>query len=311
MGNVLAVATEDGALELNLVDLNRARLGARLGVWRRTRDLCRLPIIEEEHREAFLGAYWGRVPRHHEIRWLLYTASVRGYLLKHSIKNSLRGEGATRRVSSGGKHHAHIPAADVAAARRDRAVWDHLSDQPHQHASRLDKLAIRLADSPSHLRDLTVVARAAPRVWRRYRELKAALHQAPQPFGGLGVCVRPWEQDPGAVVELLDDLGVRHILLRLHPWQDDHRAEEQLAAELAGRGYGLMFTIPQNRDLVRDPERWRAAVTQIAERFTPYGSSFQVGQAVNRSKGGRGRGGSIWISISRPQRSCAAFRGSR
>ena len=27
-------------------------------------------------------------------------------------------------------------------------------------------------------------------------------------------------------------------------------------------------------------------MTQIAERFTPYGSSFQVGQAVNRSKWG-------------------------
>jgi hypothetical protein len=37
---------------------------------------------------------------------------------------------------------------------------------------------------------------------------------------------------------------------------------------------------------VRDPARWRAAVEELAERFTPYGRQFQVGQAINRSKWG-------------------------
>jgi len=44
--------------------------------------------------------------------------------------------------------------------------------------------------------------------------------------------------------------------------------------------------IPQNRELVRDRKRWRAAVEELAERFSPLGRHFQVGQAINRSKWG-------------------------
>ena len=81
---------------------------------------------------------------------------------------------------------------------------------------------------------------------------------------------------------------MRHALLRLHPWQDDHAAEEELARALRAleRPPDLAFSLPQNRELVRDPQRWRAAVAELAERFTPYGRSFVVGQAVNRSKWG-------------------------
>ncbi len=76
------------------------------------------------------------------------------------------------------------------------------------------------------------------------------------------------------------------MLLRLHPWEDDHAAEEELARELHARGLEVSFALPQNRELVRDPARWRRALEAIAPRFTPYGRHFQVGQAINRSKWG-------------------------
>ena len=79
---------------------------------------------------------------------------------------------------------------------------------------------------------------------------------------------------------------MRRVLLRLHPWQDDHRAEEELARELRRRGYELAFALPQNRDLVRDLGRWRAAVEELGARFAPYGRHFQIGQAINRWKWG-------------------------
>jgi hypothetical protein len=287
MGNVLAVPVREGGLpELEVVDFNRARTDRRLGVVRRTRDLCRFPVVERSHRRAFLEGYWGSVPNPWSPRWLLHIASVRGYLIKHAIKNRLRGQGATRRVVRSGAHHAHIPPADPAASARDKIVWDRLSDQPHQHAGKLEKLIIRAADAPSHLRDFAVVATSLPAAWKRFRELKRTLYEQPTPFSGAGVCTRPWPEHKDQQLASIDELGVRRLLLRLHPWDEDHDDEEWLARELAGRGYELCFALPQNRDLVRDRGWWRSAIAELADRFAPYGRQFQVGQAVNRSKWG-------------------------
>ena len=98
--------------------------------------------------------------------------------------------------------------------------------------------------------------------------------------------MRPWPEAPDRLLEAIEELGVGKILLRLHPWDRDHDAEEELARELVARGYELMFALPQNRDLVRDPVRWRDQIEELAERFIPYGRHFQIGQAINRSKWG-------------------------
>ena len=285
MGNVLAVETQDD-LDLYLVDFNRARLGREPGVWSRTRDICRLPVLRREHRAAFLEGYWGTVPSRHSFRWWFYALSVDGYILKHAIKKKLRFLRLKRRHAHGGSHHPHIPAASDGASSRDKAVWDHLSDQPHQHASRGEKFAIRLADSPAHIRDLGIVAASATKVRHRYRELKTALYDHPKTFDGIGLAVRPWPQDPDHHLREIEALGVGPVLIRLHPWDSEHGDEERLAEALVSQGHDISFAIPQNRDLVRDRKRWRAAVEEIAERFSPFGRYFQVGQAINRSKWG-------------------------
>jgi hypothetical protein len=285
MGNVVAVQTGDD-LALYLVDFNRARIGREPGVWRRTRDICRLPVLRREHRAAFLEGYWGKVPPRFSFRWWFYALSVDGYILKHAIKKRMKFLRLKRRHAHGGSHHPHIPAASDGASSRDKAVWDHLSDQPHQHASRGEKFAIRLADSPAHLRDLGIVAASASKVRRRYRELRKTLYERPKTFEGIGLAVRPWPQDPDRHLSEIEALGVGPVLLRLHPWDSDHGDEERLAEALVGLGHELSFVIPQNRDLVRDRERWRAAVEELAERFSPMGRHFQIGQAINRSKWG-------------------------
>ena len=285
LGNILAVEKADD-LELYLIDFNRARIGRRLGVYSRIRDICRLPVLERKHREAFLGGYWGSVPSRLSPKWWFYALSVNGYIWKHAIKRRVKPFRLGRRHAHTGPHHAHIPAAEEGASGRDKAVWDHLSDQPHQHATRGEKLAIRLADSPSHLRDLATVVISAPSVWKRYRRLKTRLHEAPIPFAGVGLAVRPWPEDPESHLSAVNDLGVGPVLLRLHPWDENHDDEEWLAKGLVESGHEVAFVIPQNRDLVRDIARWKAAVEELAERFIPLGRHFQIGQAINRSKWG-------------------------
>lgn len=285
MGNVLAVG-EGPSPSLYVVDFNRARIGRRPGVYRRTRDICRQPVIGGERRAAFLEGYWGAVPPRWSFKWWFYGISVDAYIYKHVVKRRLRRHRLRRRHAHRGGHHDHLPPAPRSARQRDRAVWDHLSDQPHQHAGTWAKRWIRLVDSPQHAVELGLILRSAPKIWRRYRRLRAELHARPVMMDGFGLCVRPWPDDPDGHLCAIDELGVRRILLRLHPWEDDHDAEERLARALRDRGCELAFSLPQVRDLVTDLERWRTVVAELGERFRPYGSVFQIGQAVNRSKWG-------------------------
>ena len=125
-----------------------------------------------------------------------------------------------------------------------------------------------------------------PKIRRRYTELKSQLYSQPVEWPGMGLAIRPWVENPAALMGALEELGARQILLRLHPWQKQHTQEEELARELHRQGYELVFVLAQNRELVRDLDRWRAAVTELVERFGKFGTHFQVGQAINRSKWG-------------------------
>lgn len=285
VGNLLVVPQgEDGAPVVHYLDLNRARLGRPLGVWERTRDLCRLRIFAPDQQRRFLAAYWRGRERGMGAKRLLYLVLHKSFLWRTDFKDWLR---RPLRGMAPRSAHAHIPPAPAGAAARDRTVWDRLSDQPHQHATRLERAGVRLADARAHLAEAGAVLRASPRIWRRYRSLRRDLYAAPGPWSGVGVAVRPWPRDPDGLLAAVDELGVRDLYLRLDTWDETGRdAEEELARQLATRGYVLTFGLPQDRSLVRDPERWQAAVEEIARRFTPYGRRFQVGQAINRSKWG-------------------------
>jgi hypothetical protein len=299
-GNVLVEPGDRAFERMMLVDLNRARFGRRLTLNERMRDLARMPLHRPELRRELLDAYWSPalpVPpppsrARRRLGDLLFALSHWSFRLNNRGKQGVRSR--LRRLQDlllpRRGAHAHIPAAERGASARDKIVWDALSDQPHQHASKLEKLRVRVADAPAHLRSATIAAKALRRARRRQREIVAGLFREPVTFGGLGVGVRPpgppgceaWERLLAAV----DELGVRSVLLRVHPWDPDHDAEVALAAALAARGLELTVALPQSRDLVRDPARWRAAVAELAERLAPYARHFQVGQAVNRSKWG-------------------------
>lgn len=285
-GNVLLRFGSDGRpVSLDLVDLNRARIGRPPSVSERTRDLSRLALFRPEHQDLLLESYWGAPASGPQKA--LYLSYHRSFLWKNDTKKRVRGvTGKIKSLVGPRTAHAHIPDAPAGASARDQVVWDRLSDQPHQHAGRLTKLRVRAADARDHAGEAAVIAGALPRIWSRYQELLRRLHSAPVDFAGAGVCLRPWPEAPEAPLALAQELGARHVLLRLHPWEEDHTAEEELARELHARGYELTFALPQNRDLVRDPARWRRALEEIGPRFAPYGPRFQIGQAINRSKWG-------------------------
>jgi tRNA A-37 threonylcarbamoyl transferase component Bud32 len=283
VGNLLVSYASGGRPDIFIVDLNRARIGQTLGLQRRTRDLCRLRIFKPEHQDTFLRAYWGERSNGFAFKRRLYRLYHEAFLLRNRTKAWLRSPLAGLEPRHA---HAHIPPAPENAGVRDQVAWDHLSDQPHQHASRLQRVGVRLADIGAHAREIGACAAALPRIARRYRQLQRAPRPAEVAFTGIGVALRPWPTAPEELLGTLEELGLRQVLIRLHPWADRHDDEESLARELVARGYELAFALPQDRQFVRDPSRWRSTLDEIAERFAPLGNYFQIGQAVNRSKWG-------------------------
>jgi hypothetical protein len=290
IGNLLLLpgASPGEIADVAVLDLNRCRLRESVGAADRMRDLCRLPLDLAPDRERLLAAYFAPGPVPDAAR-RTHDAARRGFLSRNRSKQRLRGALARWKgwlVPRG--VHAHIPPPAEGAAVRDRAVWDRLSDQPHQHAGRLARAAIRIADLPKHVAATAALAGALPRIRRRYRELAAQELGPPEPFAWPepGIALRPSPEEPEALLAAFDRLGARRAMLRLHPWEESHEAELALARALSERGVELAFTLPQNRELVRDPARWSAAIERLAEAFVPLGRRFQIGQAINRSKWG-------------------------
>ncbi|MEM9290412.1 MAG: lipopolysaccharide kinase InaA family protein [Acidobacteriota bacterium] len=286
-GDLVGGAIHD--FRLYIIDLNRARLRRRVGLSERLRDLCRLRIFLRQDQEVLLEAYWPEHVGTSALGWrsALFRLYQKLFLGRIEAKKKARGGFAgLRDFFRPRRAHAHIPQAPSGADSRDKIVWDKLSDQPHQHASRWEKLTVRAADLGGHLRTASVLVPTLPKIWSRYWALGKELYQREVEFPGLGIGLRPWPENPEALLEALDDLGSRQALIRLHPWDEEHQAEEELARELSHRGWDLTFALPQNRELVRDPQRWRRSLQRLGEAFSPYGKRFQIGQAVNRSKWG-------------------------
>jgi hypothetical protein len=251
------------------------------------RDLSRLRIFRPVHQKHFLRSYWDDQSAASNYKLLLFRLCQAAFLAKNRTKAAIRVPWRKlRSLLTSRSVHAHIPSAPKDAAKRDKIVWDRLSDQPHQHAGRWDRLTVRVADLRVHGREVIAALQAAPDTWDRYQELKVGLNRSQVQWAGVGVAVRPFAKNSEGLIRALEEMEVSNVYLRLHPWEGSMTAEAVLAHELRAAGFDLAFGIPQNRELVRDPARWIDLIAEIAERFQPYGHHFQIGQAVNRSKWG-------------------------
>ena len=288
IGNVLLQRGRQEAVpELSVIDLNRARQKARVSVSQRTRDLSRLGFPDPLTTRRMLRAYWGERDRAMSLKRWLYRLFHSAYLVRVEGKKKLRGLMRALGTSLfGRKPHVHIPAAPEGAAVRDKSVWDDLSDQPHQHASRFERLRVRVADLGTHATAFKVALGVMPRIRRRHRDLVAGLWKEPVAWPGAGVAVGPGSASAEELLEALSEIGTTQVLMRLHPWEEEWEDSERLARQLSDGGAELTFALPQVRDLVRDAARWQAVVDEIGRRFIGYGRRFQLGQAINRSKWG-------------------------
>lgn len=293
-GNVLLSESTTDA-ELFLVDLNRARFRRRLSTSQRLRDLSRMPVLRPEDRAEYLTGYRpGGLPR---LQRFWFEACHHGFRFKLGSKRGARR--GLRRLSDlllpRRRAHPHVPDARQGATATERTVWDPLTDQPHQQATRGQRLGVRVRDIGHHagplLRSAVPLLLSVAEARRRRRALDRA--PATVRFGGLGVAVGPGPVPVASLAGAIGDLGVDTVLLRFHLWQgvDPDLLELARTLRCGDRPVDLVFQLSQDRSLVRDAGLWRRRVEEAAAALVPFGRRFLIGQAPNRSKWGVWRPG--------------------
>lgn len=285
IGNFV-VRSGTSPLDVLLVDLNRARAVGRLSWSQRLRDLSRLPLASDEAQRALLSGYLGHDPgRAVKFFYRLYKGAYFGRINAKTWLRSWLPRWRHRRQHA----YEHIPRPDPGQGARRQATWDPLTDQPFQHAPPRARRLSRLRDAPAHAADAARVLAALPAIAWKSRALRGEQFVHPVPWPGVGVALGPGPEDPATILALLENLNPAHLLLRVHPWQQPG-PEVELARRLAAAGYDLTFALPQVRELVTDLDRWRQMVRAWGRELAPWGSRFQIGQAINRSKWG------VWTS---------------
>ena len=99
---------------------------------------------------------------------------------------------------------------------------------------------------------------------------------------GMGV-----DLDKGAVQkELVDELGVKHLLVRMPLWQMD-RIEEYVAfAKSFGSGKHILLNVLQDREHIEDKTLLEKDIEMIFNKFGSFVHEYQIGNAINRTKWG-------------------------
>lgn len=170
----------------------------------------------------------------------------------------------------------------------DLSWWDSYSDQPYRIPAELKPRI-----SSAHLREYMATAATClgltPAILWRYLNLKPSPAEI-DVRAFVGLSVSPDVRFDGAVAEMVAELGVEELLVRVPTWElnklDDYA---RYLESFSGKRF--LINVLQNRDTVRDIELWRGGLRKIfgtLQTFTPY---FQVGNAINRTKWGCGNSG--------------------
>ncbi|SFV57840.1 FIG00388565: hypothetical protein [hydrothermal vent metagenome] len=100
-------------------------------------------------------------------------------------------------------------------------------------------------------------------------------------FYGMGV-----DLDKGDIqIELIEELGIKHILMRMPLWEID-RVDEFVEFTQKFKNQTILLNILQDREHIEDIELLQKDIKIVFEKFSPIVTEYQVGNAINRTKWG-------------------------
>ncbi len=160
--------------------------------------------------------------------------------------------------------------------------WDPWSCQPCI-VPKADKRRISAANVREYARVLlTAIALSGGVAWQ-YNRLRKRRNKDMADFAGLGIHSEPQWQN--AHTEMVEELGVKHLLLRIPVWRPD-QFEHDLRFLERFETNRFVINILQDRQSVLDPDLWQSRLHQIFDAFSGRCNIFKIGNAVNRSKWG-------------------------
>ncbi len=161
--------------------------------------------------------------------------------------------------------------------------WDPHSDQPYRLAPSQKRRATAshlLEYGKTALTGIAILPFALAHLCRT-----STMRPLPQPADFVGLGISSDRSTPTAIVELVEELGVKRLLLRVPTWHAD-QLEPYLDFAQNFSSQKILVNILQSRNNAADPDAWSRALEQIINAFWPLTHEFQLGNAVNRSKWG-------------------------
>jgi len=166
--------------------------------------------------------------------------------------------------------------------------WNIYADQPHNIASRSERLKHHFKYGASYVSLVASNLRWAYPVLSLYRKYMGRMYREPtriiNPFA---VSVSPADERNEEVIKDLKDTGVNKTLVRIPSWERKNLGPYETFIELLLMNkFEVTIAMLQNREDVLRPIGWQSFVKEVFSRFERKSSFFEIGHAWNRTKWG-------------------------
>jgi len=160
-------------------------------------------------------------------------------------------------------------------------IWDNYSDQPYPLKDKVYKKKMRWRYMGSYIPLFLINMIIFPLGIVLMFFFKGH-NDSQNAFYGIGV-----DLDKGnAQIDLIEELGVKHLMMRMPLWEMDRLSEYVAFAKSFGEDKQILVNILQDREHIEDEGLLEKDIEDIFKHFSPFVNEFQIGSAINRTKWG-------------------------
>ena len=160
--------------------------------------------------------------------------------------------------------------------------WDPFSDQPYK-LPKEKKPRLSPEQLFEYIKTALTALMVSPALAWRYAF--PGPKNSPKAIDFVGLGISPDHGEVNQLQDLVSELGVKRLLLRVPSWHYEH-VDYYLRFAERFPDNSFLINVLQSRDSVEDPQEWRRALEVITDAFLPITKEFQIGNAINRTKWG-------------------------